>query len=741
MRRPCETGWRLVNPEVAQEVPVAESRPNGANRLPAAWPKNLSEPSPGGGAVATAGLGALDLPVVFEQNVGRSSSEAKYIARKPGSSGLVYFMDGAAVFVQQSSKAGFSRDPTDRLPLEASPEDDAGRDAVVSAVVMRFGDAGAERPGDGEGATSSDLFSTVPPKDPTPVGSPHDLAVPKLATPKGESLLDSKTGYILGRALEAKEAPHFSAVRYEDAFAGIDVVFYSKGGQFAYDLELEPGADPADIDIRLEGADDLQLTSDGSLVVRAGPHTFVHTPPVLYSIGPDGERIHVEGRFFLRAPDKFGFDVGSYDPSLPLVIDPAVLHFSSYVSGASDEVIFGVTKRGTTYYFTGETFSTDLPVTPGTFASRVLSDAFVGAVFENGSLWRLTYYGGNGLDRGQDVFVSPTGSSLVCVVGGTSSNDLSFPGTSSPFGGGNDGFLACLNFGITPIQVHSGTYIGGSGFDRAHGIDGDIYGRMFVAGYTESPNFPVTAGAFQTTYGGSGDAFLYMPGPGGFSTYLGGSTADFAFDVSVYQYGTMGSDVAAFVVGNTAGAFPVTASSAQYVYGGGTSDGFVARFTASGSRTFASYLGGNAADHVLGVEHDLSGRIFVAGYTASSNFPVVGAFQGTYGGGTHDAFVARFHPDGSKVLRASYLGGSSEDRIMGISADGAGVAYVVGVTSSTNFPTAGAYDSSLGGATDAFLAKVDFVTSPSALSLSTFLGGSGIDRALAVVANPARVWL
>ncbi|HEV2493118.1 MAG TPA: SBBP repeat-containing protein [Terriglobia bacterium] len=340
-----------------------------------------------------------------------------------------------------------------------------------------------------------------------------------------------------------------------------------------------------------------------------------------------------------------------------------------------------------------------------------------------------TFLGGNGGDVGEGIAVDASGNAYV--TGATAS--LNFP-TSSPFqktiGGGEDVFVAKLN--ATGSALTYSTYLGGVGDDLGSAIAIDASGNAYVTGSTASTDFPTTTGAFQTKYGGSGDAFVAVLNPSGaslvYSSYLGGSGADFGQGLAVDSSGN------AYVTGSTESTDFPTAKPLQGG-SGGASDAFVTKVNPSGSTlVYSTYLGGSAADSGQAIAVDASGNAYVAGSTASGNFPIANALQPSNGGGDQDAFITKLSADGSALVYSTYLGGSGTDRAFGIALDSANNAYVVGDTTSTNFPTtSGVVQASNNGSSDAFATKLN--TAGSALVYSTLLGGSDLDRATGVAVD------
>lgn len=280
---------------------------------------------------------------------------------------------------------------------------------------------------------------------------------------------------------------------------------------------------------------------------------------------------------------------------------------------------------------------------------------------------------------------------------------------------------------IDPTLVYS-TYLGGTGGDVAYGIAVDSAGEAFLAGNTNSSDFPTLNGE-QGGNSGSGDAFVAKLNTTGtalvYSTYLGGNGADSGAGIFVDASGD------AFVTGSTSSPnFPTSSTAFQVTYGG-NSDAFVTQLNSTGEKlVYSSYLGGGGADFGQAIAVDSSGNAYVAGSTQSINFPVVGPFQATTGGGS-DAFVAKVNFTGSTLMYSTYLGGADADVAQAIRVDSAGNAYVAGYTFSLNFPTLNPLQGSISGSgADAFVAKLN--PSGSALAFSTYLGGSGDDRAYGV---------
>ncbi len=278
---------------------------------------------------------------------------------------------------------------------------------------------------------------------------------------------------------------------------------------------------------------------------------------------------------------------------------------------------------------------------------------------------------------------------------------------------------------IDPVLV-STTYLGGTSDDYSYAIAVDDSGNCYVTGLTFSDDFP-TEDPFQSSLGGTLDAFVIKLNPSGkalvYATYLGGSGDDAAFDIAVDSFGNC------YVSGDTdSDDFP-TENPLQGTIGG-EGDGFVAKLNPSGNAlVYSTYLGGSGEDEASGIAVDNFGNCYVTGYTESDNFPTKNPFQGTIGGES-DAFVTKFNGTGDALVYSTYLGGSSSDMGIGVVVDAAEHCYITGSTYSDDFPTRDPFQGTIGGAWDAFVARLN--PSGDALVYSTYLGGGNDEDARAI---------
>lgn len=517
----------------------------------------------------------------------------------------------------------------------------------------------------------------------------------------------------------------YQRIVYRSVYAGIDVSYSVQDGRLKADYDVAPHADPGQIRLKYENAA-IRIDSRGDLMVSTKDAELREAAPHIYQ---NGRRI--EGRFRILDDSTAGFEIGPYDSSQPLIIDPSV-YYCTYLGGSMISAVTGVAAdRSGNAYLTGWTEALNFPIAaPLRGSSGGGVDAFVVKLNPAGNgLIYATYFGGNGDDRGAAIAVDSSGQAYI--TGSTGSTNFPVASAIRPIlAGGRDAFAAKLNSAGSAL-IYS-TYLGGSNWNQGTAIAVDSSGNAYVAGDTASFDFPI-AGAAQGTLAGTTDAFVTKFNASGaivFSTYLGGSSLDHAGGIAVDASGNV------FIAGGTSSPnFPV-ASAFQPTLSGGQ-DAFITKIAASGSSfLFSTFLGGtggsqSAPEQANAVTLDSSGNAYVAGVTGSLNFPTTaGALRAT-GNGLGDAFAAKVSSTGSLVY-STYLGGSTSNWASGIAVDSSGNAYIVGSTSSVDYPQATGLQA-FGGGYDAFISELN--SSGSALSYSTFYGGSGYDAANAVALN------
>ena len=422
---------------------------------------------------------------------------------------------------------------------------------------------------------------------------------------------------------------------------------------------------------------------------------------------------HTESPGFPTTPGPFRVPRGERDVIVTKMSPEGQLVFSAIFGGSDDDtgLCIAIDSAGAAY-IAGKTGSADLPVTPAAH-DRDLSgnwDGFVAKLAPDGmSLAYSTFLGGSGEEEVKGIALDSGGNAYV--TGWTLSGD--FPTTPNSFnparGDSKDAFVAKLDSNGSSI-LYSG-FVGGLLDEEGHAIAVGGSGSAYVVGWTKSEDFAASPGAFQSAYSGYDDAFVASIAPDGrsliYSTLLGGAGKDRAHDVQVDALAN------AYVAGETKSAdFPCTAGAFSGELAG-REDAFVARIAPDGqSLGYSTLIGGSSTDVGNGIAIDERGVAYVAGNTLSNDLPVTAdAFDRTFNWnlGTFwklDAFAASLSPDGSQVRYCSYLGGTGEDQAQSIGLGTQSVINLAGFTVSSGFPTAAAFDGTLGGSWDAFVSSL-----------------------------------
>lgn len=549
----------------------------------------------------------------------------------------------------------------------------------------------------------------------------------------GDERQEARANYFIGNdpAKWISDVETFSRVSYSNVYRGVDLMFYGNQQKLEYDFTVAPGGDPREIRLRFEGADDLELNSEGALILHTAAGEVRHDRPVAYQ-EHNGSRTEVAAEFKRLDDGAVGFEVEDYDPTKPLVIDP-ILVFSTYIGGSATDTCRGiVTDSAGNVYLVGESFSSDFLLPP---VSPTNSDVFIGKLSPNGLLLSYTFFGGKmGNDTATGLAIDASGS--VYLSGSTEAPD--FPQVNS-FGsvlrGKSDAFVVKLTPKTTDLATffifEYSSLVGGSGEEVGTSMALDAAGSAYVTGRTSSQDFPI-AGAIQPVYGGGdSDAFVAKLAPDGktlaYSSLLGGSGAENAIGRTGISLDSSGN---AYVTGDTGSTdFPTrNALRATKTGAASTSDGFVAKINPSGSDfVYSTYLGGSDDDSAFSIASDPAGNAYVTGRTRSTSF--TGSSSTRPATVTTDIFVAKLNAAGSAVSYLTFIGGSfSDESGNAIAVDSSGNAVIAG-SAGASAPTVNSIQSFSRGDRDAFVAKLG----PSgAVTFSSYLGGSNEDTALAV---------
>jgi hypothetical protein len=551
--------------------------------------------------------------------------------------------------------------------------------------------------------------------------------------PQGESE-SYPVSYYFGSSRSWRSSIRWGRVRYRQLYPGIDLVLVTSADQLEYTFEVRPNADTRKIHIRYHGAL-VQLNQEGDLVIRVGQDQIEqHSAFAFQSEFPvDSVKTRTVRCIYDLKEREVTLRLGSYDPRYSLTIDPA-LTFSTYLGGAAFDAIYATAADSVgNVYVAGETSSGTIP--GGAAPIRSSRDAWVAKLNSAGTqLVYLVYLGGSGNDSGRGIAVDAAGNAYVTGI--TASVD--FPTTTGAFStqiaGLQDAFIAKLN-SIGHVQYS--TYLG-AGSDVGFGIAVDTAGAVYVAGQTSAFSFPVTTGAIQhSNAGGISDCFVSKLSAAGsalvYSTYLGGSALDLCTGIAVDGSGD------AYVTGTTYSTnFPMQAPLQSGLLG--SASAFVAEINPVGSALlYSTYLGGSILDNGNAIAVDTTGSAYIAGNTASPDFPTTAGAAQSVLAGTYNAFVSKLAPGGGSLAYSTLLGGSGVDDAEGIALDNLGQAVVGGYTSSPNFPVVNPIKATFQGVFDAFAAVVS--SNGSSFVFSSYFGGSGDDRGFAVAASAGRILL
>ncbi len=534
----------------------------------------------------------------------------------------------------------------------------------------------------------------------------------------------------------------YGKIIYENVYDNIDMVWTASTDKTKYEFIVHPGGRVNDIRMRYDGSEGI-TTSNTGIEIQSPLGGIREHGLVSWQDGRD--RIPTS---FTVCDNEIGFDVGSYNPARSFVIDPWATFYGGSgldegsgidVDASGNVVITGATRSSNfpvqnaqqstfagdqdaillkfnasgllqwaTYYggsgydhgfsvalmsngnpvVTGWTTSTNFPLQnpqQGTHGGG--DDAILMRFSSSGVRQWASFFGGSGGERGHDIVID--GSSNIIISGNTGSTNLPvLNATQASNAGGGDTFLAKFN-GTGSTQW--ATYFGGDQADGSRGVAVDANGNVYLGGDTRSGNFPVL-NPFQATRSGVSDAFIACfnsTGTPQWATYYGGSDKEQQLEITCD-----GSGNVVLVGATTSMDFPVLSAVQSNL--AGNWDAIALCFSSTGTRQWATYLGGSDLDKAQCTDTDGSGNIVISGYTRSTNFPTLNPYQGTNLGG-EDVFVMKLTSSGALQWSSYYGGLYNDEGGYGVAIDGSGGVYVTGKTRSPGFPTHNAWQSTHGG--------------------------------------------
>jgi hypothetical protein len=535
----------------------------------------------------------------------------------------------------------------------------------------------------------------------------------------GQEALPGKANYLrLDGGPSHRGIPAYARVRYQGLYPGIDLVFYGRERAVEHDFVVAPGADAGAIRLAIQGAERVEVDPAGDLVLHLGSaEARLRRPSTYQEVGKARREIASRYRL-LPAPGgpTVGFELGAYDRTLPLVIDP-VLVYSVLAGGSSFDSGNAITvNEFGTAYITGYTLSLDFPTYPSPGAPHhpgpvqpqapepnFRGDAFVLALNRDGSRFFATYLATEDTDIGFDIVA---GQDSVYVAGETSSDGFfggwvtrldnlgsAILGSWSPRLGRSSIQSVALdgagNVYATGINRNDPEGEGHFAFPFAVKLSPDLSQLLYFVSLADSNALigqAIGVDAAGNAYVALNDGTVIKLSPAGsplYTTGLGAQLQD-KLDLAVDPAGN------AYVVGGTSSPTFPTRNAFQSTLRGAT-DAFVVKLDPTGNTVYSTFLGGSGQDAGEGIALDRFGNVYVTGITESADFPLRDPLAVRCATGAEgclpQAFVAKLNREGSALVYSTLLGGSLYDEGKAIAVDGGGDAYVTGATGSPDFPT------------------------------------------------------
>lgn len=590
--------------------------------------------------------------------------------------------------------------------------------------------------------------------------------------------------------------PSYGRVRYAGIYPGVDLVFYGNQRRLEYDFVVAPGGDPRTIHLKIEGARKMRVTADGDLVLTVPGGEVTLQKPLIYQ-QLHGEKRQIIGNYILAANHRVTFSVPDYDRSQPLILDP-VLNYSTYLGGSAFDAAYAIAVNNSgDAFIAGQTVSTNFPPgAKGAFSTAPagnLGASFVAELDPTGAnLLYSTYLAGTTTSSADGAFgIALDSTGKAYVTGQTSATD--FPTTANAL---NPGPVSATTAAAGTVYLTKldptvngtsgllySTYVSGTGGEYANCVAVDTAGNAYIAGQTLSTDFPTANPLQSSPSNASGVAFITridttksLGASLIFSTYFGGNGANAGNSVGSLSLGfgeqisgiAVDSSQNVYVAGQTSStdapaSFITSATAYQAAPPAGNSLGssFVSKIaTTAGTLTYSTYLAGSLLDEGFGIALGPGNVAYVTGKADSSDFPTVGTPFDATNSASGKAFISVLDTTkaGTNSLAYStFLGGSGGDVSNAIAVDSVGIAYVTGLTSSSDFGGAGTL-SSLGalqttllnttGPGDAFIAKINPSGGLNGLLYATYYGGSGdggdVDQGFGIAidsANPPNAYV
>ncbi len=529
------------------------------------------------------------------------------------------------------------------------------------------------------------------------------------------------------RQNEMIEAKHIQKIVYKNLYSGIDlelVTINKKEQKFEYNFIVHPGADINQIKLRYVGATATSLSKQNSVVLQTSNGKLEEKIPMSFE---QATKKIVDVQYVQTNANTYGFKSGTYNRKQTLIIDPSPTRiFGSYYGGLDDDYTSFANTLSTdasgNLYMCGTTASGSGIATAGAHQTTLggNDDVFIVKFNNTGVRQWATYFGGTANDEGDGLTLDASGNIFVCGYTESTSSIATAGTHQTTTDGSGDGYL--VKFNSSGVRQW-GTYYGGTvdqdGFFSVATSGTDIY----AGGATFSSTGVATAGAHQTVFGGFIDGMLVKFNTNGirqWGTYYGGVLDEFVYNVHVDASQNV------FITGYSSSTTGIATAGSHQTSVSGTTDGYLAKFNSNGVRQWGTYYGGTNDDLMIGSKTDGSGNIYIGGVTSSTaNVATAGTQQSTYGGGSTDGLLVKMNSSGVRQW-GTYVGGSLGDTLFAFHLLTDGTIYVAGYTNSTNgISTAGAYQTSLAGQSDAIILKYN---TSGIREWGSYYGGSGDDN-------------
>jgi hypothetical protein len=564
----------------------------------------------------------------------------------------------------------------------------------------------------------------------------------------GEIPESSQTNYLIGNDQShwRTHIPNFGRVRYSGLYPKIDLVFHGNGAQLEHDFVVSPGGDVRGIRMRMVSPGRLARNPDGSIKISTPDGDLLLTNPSIYQVYR-GKREPRQGRFVLKAHNEIGFEIGKYDRSRPLIIDPLLI-LSTFLAPTEISTSGVATDTAGNTYVTGLSFSSFSPAASSNAFQKACNscngstpDVFVMKLDPTGSqVLYSTFLGGSNYDQPSAIAVDAGGNAVV--AGYTQSTD--FPVKNAipfqPAGlGAYYGFVTSLAPDGSSLNYSSllggvaQTQQGLATFATALGLDSS--GNAYVSGQTDSPAFPVTSGAFHNATPAYPNNVVFV------SKFLtDGSLAYSALigDVSIQQGGgccfsgakrvQVDSSGSAYILGRSGALWPTTAGAYQTQLIAPSNEAiFLTKLSSDASHLiYSTFVGPDSLPSGMAI--DGNGDVFFTGQVNYS-FPLKNAYQSTFPGICCASYLAELDPTGSNLLYGTYFSGngsyaagtSAQTLTSTVQLDAKGNIWLAGTTTDAGFPLVQPVQSTL--STSAFTGFVsEFDPTGTTLLFSTYLG-------------------